>query len=58
MLKSFSFTNFAFAVAHLEQVSARQRPTIGHGFTVDFSLDGMKHVRNRDGVRTKKVNSQ
>ncbi|KAF5296936.1 hypothetical protein FQR65_LT10087 [Abscondita terminalis] len=33
------------------KVSARQRPSIGHGFSVDYSVDGMKHARNRDGSR-------
>ncbi|KAF5274873.1 hypothetical protein FQA39_LY07055 [Lamprigera yunnana] len=33
------------------KVSARQRPSIGHGFSVDYSVDGMKHARARDGSR-------
>ncbi|XP_065158028.1 neurobeachin isoform X5 [Atheta coriaria] len=28
------------------KVSARQRPSLGHGFSVDYSMDGMRHARN------------
>uniref|UniRef100_A0A1Y1K827 BEACH-type PH domain-containing protein n=1 Tax=Photinus pyralis TaxID=7054 RepID=A0A1Y1K827_PHOPY len=34
------------------KVSARQRPTIGRGYSVDYSVDGMKHARTHDGVRS------
>ncbi|XP_017773305.1 PREDICTED: neurobeachin isoform X3 [Nicrophorus vespilloides] len=37
------------------KVSARQRPSLGHGFSVDYSMDGMRHARNNrnraDAVR-------
>nr|XP_022900222.1 neurobeachin isoform X1 [Onthophagus taurus] len=33
------------------KVSTRQRPSIGHGYTVDYSVDGMKHAHARDGVK-------
>lgn len=49
------FTNIAFAVdAPLKQVSVRQRPPFGHGFSVDYSLDGVRHARNRENTRTNK----
>ncbi|XP_030761038.1 neurobeachin isoform X2 [Sitophilus oryzae] len=27
------------------KVNARQRPSLGHGFTVDYTLDGIRHAR-------------
>lgn len=55
MFTSFCFTNIAFAVdAPLKQVSVRQRPPFGHGFSVDYSLDGVRHARNRENIRTNK----
>ncbi|XP_060530790.1 neurobeachin isoform X11 [Cylas formicarius] len=32
------------------KVNARQRPSLGHGFTVDYSLDGIKHARGCNAV--------
>lgn len=28
-----------------KQINARQRPSLGHGFSVDYSLDGIRHAR-------------
>ncbi|XP_044255553.1 neurobeachin isoform X11 [Tribolium madens] len=36
------------------KVNARQRPSLGHGFSVDYSLDGIRHARGRDNARIKK----
>jgi hypothetical protein len=36
------------------KVNARQRPSLGHGFSVDYSLDGIRHARGRDNARVKK----
>ncbi|XP_050298842.1 neurobeachin isoform X6 [Anthonomus grandis grandis] len=36
------------------KVSARQRPSLGHGFTVDYSLDGIRHARGCNSARVVK----
>ena len=57
LLLLFLTTNSALAVVDIsvKKVSARQRSSIGHGFPVDYSVDGIRHARSRDGDRFKKV---
>ncbi|KAF7268650.1 hypothetical protein GWI33_018245, partial [Rhynchophorus ferrugineus] len=33
------------------KVNARQRPSLGHGFTVDYTLDGIRHARGCNSAR-------
>ncbi|KAJ8932339.1 hypothetical protein NQ314_014703 [Rhamnusium bicolor] len=36
------------------KVNARQRPSLGHGFSVNYTLDGIRHARGCDSARIKK----
>ncbi|XP_072375974.1 uncharacterized protein, partial [Diabrotica undecimpunctata] len=36
------------------KVNARQRPSLTHGFSVNYSLDGIRHARGCDSARIKK----
>ncbi|XP_066153140.1 neurobeachin isoform X2 [Euwallacea fornicatus] len=36
------------------KVNARPRPSLGHGFTVDYSLDGIRHARGCNSARVVK----
>ncbi|CAH1159867.1 unnamed protein product [Phaedon cochleariae] len=36
------------------KVNARQRPSLAHGFSVNYSLDGIRHARGCDSARVKK----